>query len=89
MGAHAGGPTLIQSVQRALRLLEVLAEHSGRARAKELARATGLPLATTYHLLRPGESGSPLRPVGDREANEADVLDQEIDVPADDDEIPG
>jgi DNA-binding IclR family transcriptional regulator len=52
VGAHAGGPTLIQSVQRALRLIEVLAEHSGRARAKELARATGLPLATTYHLLR-------------------------------------
>ena len=47
-----GRPTLIQSVQRALRLLEVLAEHDGRARAKELARATGLPLATTYHLLR-------------------------------------
>jgi DNA-binding IclR family transcriptional regulator len=52
VGAGAGGPTLIQSVQRALRLLEVLAEHDGRARAKELARATGLPLATTYHLLR-------------------------------------
>jgi DNA-binding IclR family transcriptional regulator len=52
VGADAGRPTLIQSVQRALRLLEVLAEHDGRARAKELARATGLPLATTYHLLR-------------------------------------
>ena len=52
MGAQAGGPTLIQSVQRAFRLLEVLGEHSGRARAKELARLTGLPLATTYHLLR-------------------------------------
>ena len=47
-----GDPTLIQSVQRALRLLEVLAERDGRARAKELARAAGLPLATTYHLLR-------------------------------------
>jgi DNA-binding IclR family transcriptional regulator len=47
-----GSPTLIQSVQRALRLLELLAEHGGRARAKELARAAGLPLATTYHLLR-------------------------------------
>ncbi|GAA3167812.1 IclR family transcriptional regulator C-terminal domain-containing protein [Blastococcus jejuensis] len=47
-----GEPTLIQSVQRALRLLEVLAERDGRARAKELARAAGLPLATTYHLLR-------------------------------------
>ena len=46
------GPTLIQSVQRALRIIEVVAEHDGRARAKEVARATGLPLATTYHLLR-------------------------------------
>jgi IclR family acetate operon transcriptional repressor len=47
-----GGPTLIQSVQRALRLLEVVAEREGRAHAKELARAAGLPLSTTYHLLR-------------------------------------
>jgi IclR family acetate operon transcriptional repressor len=45
-------PTLIQSVQRALRIIEVIAEHAGRARAKEIARAAGLPLATTYHLLR-------------------------------------
>ncbi|MGY1603950.1 IclR family transcriptional regulator [Geodermatophilus sp. SYSU D00815] len=52
MGAAQGQPTLIQSVQRALRLLEIVAEHDGRARAKELARAAGLPLATTYHLLR-------------------------------------
>lgn len=35
---------------------------------------------------RPGEAGSPPRPVGDREANEADVLEQETDVPLDDDE---
>jgi DNA-binding IclR family transcriptional regulator len=48
----AGRPTLIQSVQRALRIIEVVAEHDGRARAKEVSRATGLPLATTYHLLR-------------------------------------
>jgi IclR family acetate operon transcriptional repressor len=45
-------PTLIQSVQRALRVIEVVAEHGGRARAKEVARVAGLPLATTYHLLR-------------------------------------
>jgi IclR family transcriptional regulator, acetate operon repressor len=45
-------PTLIQSVQRALRIIEVVAEHDGRARPKEVARVTGLPLATTYHLLR-------------------------------------
>jgi DNA-binding IclR family transcriptional regulator len=47
-----GRPTLIQSVQRALRMIEVIAERGGRARAKEVARATGLPLPTTYHLLR-------------------------------------
>jgi hypothetical protein len=34
---------------------------------------------------RPGEVGDPLRPVGDREADEADVLEQETDVPLDDD----
>jgi IclR family acetate operon transcriptional repressor len=45
-------PTLIQSVQRALRIIEIVAAHGGRARAKEVARAAGLPLATTYHLLR-------------------------------------
>ncbi|MGY1640678.1 IclR family transcriptional regulator [Geodermatophilus sp. SYSU D00703] len=48
----SGEPTLIRSVQRALRLLEVVAERNGHARAKEIARAAGLPLATTYHLLR-------------------------------------
>jgi DNA-binding IclR family transcriptional regulator len=52
MSASPSPPTLIQSVQRALRLVEIVAEHEGRARAKELARAAGLPLATTYHLLR-------------------------------------
>jgi DNA-binding IclR family transcriptional regulator len=49
MGEH---PTLIQSVQRALRIIEAVAEHDGRVRAKEVARTVGLPLATTYHLLR-------------------------------------
>ncbi len=37
---------------------------------------------------RPGEAGSPLRPVGDREADPADVLEQQADVPLDDDEAP-
>jgi hypothetical protein len=36
---------------------------------------------------RPGEAGSPLRPVGSREANEADLIDQERDVPLDDDDV--
>ena len=36
--------------------------------------------------VRPGEAGGPLQPVGDREANEADVLEQEADVPLDEDD---
>lgn len=38
---------------------------------------------------RPGEAGSPQRPVGDREANEADVLEQDADVPVDDEDARG
>ncbi|TDC55452.1 IclR family transcriptional regulator [Actinomadura sp. KC345] len=45
-------PTLIASVQRALRLMEVVAAHPNGAPAKQLAREARLPLATTYHLLR-------------------------------------
>lgn len=51
MGASAG-PTLIGSVQRAFRLLEAVSAHENGAPAKQLARETGLPLATAYHLLR-------------------------------------
>ncbi|MEV5440523.1 IclR family transcriptional regulator [Streptomyces sp. NPDC052682] len=51
MGA-GDGPTLITSVQRALRLLEAVSGHDNGAPAKQLARETGLPLATAYHLLR-------------------------------------
>ncbi|MEU0199063.1 MULTISPECIES: IclR family transcriptional regulator C-terminal domain-containing protein [unclassified Streptomyces] len=40
------------SVQRAMRLLETVAEHEYGAPAKQLARETGLALPTTYHLLR-------------------------------------
>lgn len=47
-----GGPTLIGSVVRALSLLEAVAEHGRPAQAKTLARLTGIPLPTTYHLLR-------------------------------------
>ncbi|WP_371480326.1 IclR family transcriptional regulator [Kitasatospora sp. NBC_00315] len=47
-----GQPTLIASVQRALRLLEAVGEFLQGATAKQLARAAGLPLGTTYHLLR-------------------------------------
>lgn len=51
MGATEG-PTLISSVQRAFRLLEAVSAHENGAPAKQLARETGLPLATAYHLLR-------------------------------------
>ncbi|GAA1785095.1 IclR family transcriptional regulator [Actinomadura chokoriensis] len=49
---EARRPTLIASVQRALRLMEAVASHPSGAPAKQLAREAGLPLATAYHLLR-------------------------------------
>ncbi|MFJ6939611.1 helix-turn-helix domain-containing protein [Streptomyces sp. NPDC101132] len=45
------GTTLIGSVQRALRLVEAM-HAEGPATAKRLSRMTGIPLPTTYHLLR-------------------------------------
>lgn len=45
-------PTLIGSVQRALRLLEVISAYDSGAPAKVLARDAQLPLGTAYHLLR-------------------------------------
>ncbi len=45
-------PTLIGSVQKALRLLQTVAAGDGVMPAKKLARLTDLPLPTTYHLLR-------------------------------------
>jgi hypothetical protein len=35
---------------------------------------------------RPGETGGPRHPLGDREADDADVLEQEADVPLDEDD---
>ncbi|GGZ16746.1 transcriptional regulator [Streptomyces inusitatus] len=51
-GTSATVPTLIGSVQRALRLLEAVACHPEGAPAKQLARETSIPLPTAYHLLR-------------------------------------
>ncbi|MFR0354460.1 IclR family transcriptional regulator [Streptomyces sediminimaris] len=64
MGAH-DGPTLITSVQRAFRLLEAVSAHENGAPAKQLARETGLPLATAYHLLRTLVHDGYLRKLGD------------------------
>ena len=43
---------LIQSVSRALRILEVVGDAPGGLTAKAIARRAGLKPATTYHLLR-------------------------------------
>ncbi|GAA4286924.1 helix-turn-helix domain-containing protein [Georgenia daeguensis] len=48
----AAQPTLINSVVRALNLLDAVGAAGGPVPAKRLAHAVGLPLATTYHLLR-------------------------------------
>ncbi|MFF4318553.1 IclR family transcriptional regulator [Streptomyces sp. NPDC001568] len=57
-------PTLIGSVQRALRLLEAAGSHAEGAPAKQLAREAGLPLPTAYHLLRTLTHEGYLRRVG-------------------------
>ncbi|MGW0737422.1 IclR family transcriptional regulator [Streptomyces sp. NPDC002851] len=49
---NTAAPTLIGSVQRAMRLLEAVAAHEDGAPAKQLAREAGLALPTAYHLLR-------------------------------------
>ncbi|GAA4831748.1 IclR family transcriptional regulator [Saccharopolyspora rosea] len=46
------GPTLISSVQRAFRILDEVSRHPGGILAKAIAHRTGVPLPTTYHLLR-------------------------------------
>lgn len=48
----SSGPTLIGSVQRALHLLDAVGASERPVPAKFLARRVGLPLPTTYHLLR-------------------------------------
>ena len=52
MAAGYAPATLITSVQRALRLLEAASRSPSGAPAKQLARTVGLPIGTTYHLLR-------------------------------------
>lgn len=45
-------PTLIRSVSRALSLLDAVGSAARPVPAKSLARQTGVPLPTAYHLLR-------------------------------------
>jgi IclR family transcriptional regulator, acetate operon repressor len=66
MEATARTPaTLISSVQRALRLLEATSRAPGGAAAKQLARSAGIPIGTTYHLLRTLQFEGYLRRLGD------------------------
>ncbi|MFE1270752.1 IclR family transcriptional regulator [Streptomyces sp. NPDC058758] len=51
-GESGSAPTLIQSVRRAVRLLDELERRGGTGSAKQLAREALLPLPTAYHLLR-------------------------------------
>ncbi|MFI0826291.1 IclR family transcriptional regulator [Streptomyces roseolus] len=51
-GENGTAPTLIQSVRRAVRLLDELERRGGTGSAKQLARDAVLPLPTAYHLLR-------------------------------------
>ncbi|MGW6541171.1 IclR family transcriptional regulator [Streptomyces sp. NPDC055051] len=51
-GEGGTAPTLIQSVRRAVRLLDELERRGGAGSAKQLAREALLPLPTAYHLLR-------------------------------------
>ncbi len=44
-------PTSIQSVQRALHILDVIADTGGEAGLTEIARRTGLKISTCHHLL--------------------------------------
>ncbi|WP_298037218.1 IclR family transcriptional regulator C-terminal domain-containing protein [uncultured Microbacterium sp.] len=52
MAAQESEPTLIGSVQRALRLVDIVANAPRPLPAKALAAATGLTAGTTYNLLR-------------------------------------
>ncbi|MGY2129590.1 hypothetical protein [Blastococcus sp. SYSU DS0617] len=70
---------------------EALVNPPGVALAGEAAApGDGIPEADALEqqlAARPGEAGRPQRPLGDREANEADLLEQEADVPDDEDHL--
>jgi hypothetical protein len=54
------------------------------APAEDVPEADALEQQLAAH---PGEAGSPLRPVGDREADEADLLEQVAEVPVDEEDL--
>ena len=84
-----GNPSDVPEADRAEQ--EALLDPSGVALAGEAsAPAADVPEGDALEQqlsVQPGEAGSPARPVGDREANEADLLEQEADVPLDEDDV--
>ncbi|MGY1717684.1 MULTISPECIES: hypothetical protein [unclassified Blastococcus] len=69
---------------------EALLDPPAPSRAGEATSPTGdVPEADALEqqlAARPGEAGGPREPIGYREANDADVLEQETVVPIEDDE---
>ena len=88
---EAGTPSEVPDADRAEQ--EALVDPPAVTTAGDAANpGVGVPEADALEqqlAARPGEAGTPYRPVGDREANEADVLEQALDVPLEDDELPG
>lgn len=56
----------VQSVERALEIITVIAGRGGNATLSELASATGLPAATVHRLLRTMISAGYLKQLQDR-----------------------
>ena len=83
-----GSPSDVPDADRAEQ--EALLDPSAVTSAGEASSpGDGVPEADALEqqlAAEPGEAGSPLGPVGGIEADEADVLEQEADVPLDDDE---
>ena len=84
-----GIPSEVPDADRAEQ--EALLDPPAVARAAEAQNPAGdVPEADAVEqqlAARPGEAGTPRGPIGDREANEADVLEQNADVPVDEDDL--
>ena len=62
------GTGVLQSVERAMRVLDHIASAPGPVQAKQLARDLGLTLPTTYHLLTTLVTGGYLVHLADERA---------------------
>ena len=81
-----GTPSDVPEADRAEQagLLDPSGTTAGSAPAEGVPEADALDQQLSA---RPGEAGGPAGQLGDREANEADVLEQELDVPLDEDDV--